>query len=103
MFKRFLILSSHGPPVQWSGTIYAILNGRIIGNIHVVLEEMSYKDISSLELKQPLFSVEWNHLCNIERRYHEEQSCKIILNLDQWFRRKCCLKVILSGALTAFC
>ena len=29
------------------------------------------------------------------RRYHEEQFCEIILNLDQWFRRKCCLKVFL--------
>ena len=25
----------------------------------------------------------------------EEQPCEIILNLDQWFRRKCCLKVFL--------
>ena len=29
------------------------------------------------------------------RRYHQEQSCEIILNLDQWFRRKCHLKVFL--------
>ena len=29
------------------------------------------------------------------RRYHEEQFCEIILNLDQWFRMKCCLKVFL--------
>ena len=38
-FKRFLIWSSGGPPVQWSGTIYAILKGGIIGNIHVKLYE----------------------------------------------------------------
>ena len=25
-------------------------------------------------------SVEWNHLCNIRRRHHEEQFCEIILN-----------------------
>ena len=54
---------------------------------------MSFKDISL---------VDWNHLCNIERRHREEQSCEIILNLDQWFRRKCRLKVYLiwsSGSL----
>ena len=61
----------------------------------VVQEEMSFKDISYLELWQSLCSVDWNHLCNIERRHHEEQPCEIILNLDQWFRRKCSLKVFL--------
>ena len=29
------------------------------------------------------------------RRHHEEQSCEIILYLDQWFRWKCLLKVFL--------
>ena len=38
-FKIFLIWSSGGPPVQWSGTIYAILKEDIIGNIHVKLFE----------------------------------------------------------------
>ena len=32
-------------------------------------------------------------MCNFGRRHHEEQSRKIILNLDQWLIRKCCLKV----------
>ena len=61
----------------------------------VVQEEMSFKDISYLELWQPICSVEWNHLCNFGRRHHEDQSCKILLNLNQWLRRKCCLKVFL--------
>ena len=61
----------------------------------LVQEEMSFKDISYLELRQPICSVIWNHLCNIERRHHEEQPCEIILNLDQWLRRKNCLKVFL--------
>ena len=61
----------------------------------VVQEKMSFKDISYLELWQPLCSVHWNHLCNIGRRLYEEQPCEIILNLDQWFRRKCRLKVFL--------
>ena len=34
-FKRFRFLSSGGPPVQWSGTIFAILKEGIMGNIHV--------------------------------------------------------------------
>ena len=58
----------------------------------VVQEEMSFKDIFHLE---PLCLVDWNHLCNLGRRQHDEQSCEIILNLDHWFRRKCCLKVFL--------
>ena len=46
-FKRFLIWSSGDPPVQWSRTIYAILNEGIMGNIHVKLYgsgEMSFKE-----------------------------------------------------------
>ena len=56
---------------------------------------MSLADISYLELWQPLGSMEQIHLCNFGRRHHEEQFCEIILNLDQWFRRKCRLKVFL--------
>ena len=44
LFKRFLIWSSGDPPVQWSGTIYAILKASflegIMGNIHVKLYEI---------------------------------------------------------------
>ena len=68
----------------------------------VVQEEMMLKNISYLEIWQPLCSVDWNHLCNIGRRHHEENSYEIILNLDQWFRRKCRLNVFLtwgSGSL----
>ena len=39
-FKRFLIWSSGGPPVQRSGTIYAILKEGIMRNIHVKLYEI---------------------------------------------------------------
>ena len=41
----------------------------------VVQEEMLFKDISHLELWQPLKSVDWNHLCNFGREHHEEQFC----------------------------
>ena len=60
----------------------------------VVQEEMSFKDISYLELWQPLCSVDRNHLCNIGRSHHEEQSCEINFNV-QLLRRKCRLKVFL--------
>ena len=59
---------------------------------------MLFKGISYLELWQPLFSAQRNHLCNFGREYYEEQSCEIILNLGLWFRR-CRFKVFLSGAL----
>ena len=41
---------------------------------------MLFKDISYLELWQPVEPFV---------QFHEEQFCEIILNLDQWFRRKC--------------
>ena len=93
--KVFLIWSSGSPFVRRSVTICAILEEGIQRNNSVKLfwpvvqEEMSFEDISYLELWQPLCSVDWNHLCIIGRRHHEEQPCEIILNLDQWFRRKC--------------
>ena len=59
----------------------------------VVQEEMWFKDISILELWRPLCLAELNHLCNFGRSHHEEQFCEIVLNLDQWFRRRCCLKI----------
>ena len=55
---------------------------------------MSFKDFPYLELWQPLYLDEQNHLCNFGRRHQGEQFCEIILNLDQWFRR-CHLKIFL--------
>ena len=49
---------------------------------------MSLKDISYIELWQPLCLVEQNHVCNFGRRHHEEQFCKKKLNLDQWLRKR---------------
>ena len=40
LFKIFLIWSSGVPPVQWRGTMYAILKEGIMGNIHVKLYEI---------------------------------------------------------------
>ena len=63
---------------------------------------MSIKDISNLELWQPLCSMEWHHLCNFGRGYYGEQFCDIILNSDQWFSRRCLLTIVIiwiSGGL----
>ena len=40
LFKRFHIWSPGRPPVLWRGTIYAILNEGIIGNIHMKICEI---------------------------------------------------------------
>ena len=61
----------------------------------VVQEEMPFKDISYLELWKPFCSAEQNHFCNFGKRCYEEQFCEIILNLDLWLRKKCCLKIFL--------
>ena len=45
-------------------------------------------------------SVERNHLCDFGGRHYEKHFCEITLNLDQWFRRRCRLKIFLSRALT---
>ena len=61
----------------------------------VVQEEMLFKDISCLELWEPICSVAQNHLCNFGRVHHEEPLCEIFLNLDQWIRKRCRLKTLL--------
>ena len=62
---------------------------------------MSSKYFSYLELWQPLCSVEQTNLCNFGRRQYEKQLCEIILNWDQWFRRRSHLKDFLSGVQAA--
>ena len=42
--------------------------------------------------------MEWNHLSNFGTVHHEEQFREFMLNLGQWFRRRC-LKDFLSGDL----
>ena len=56
---------------------------------------MSFKGISYLELWRPFCSAELKHLSNIGRRHHEKPFCEIVLNLDQWFREGCHLKLFL--------
>ena len=59
---------------------------------------MPFKDISYLELWRPFYLAERNHLCNFGRGYQEEQYCEIILNLDQWFRKRYLLKIFLISS-----
>ena len=62
----------------------------------MVQKMMSFKDISYWELWQPFFcAAEQDHLLNFGRGYYEEQFCEMILNLDQWFGRRCLLKLFL--------
>ena len=53
-FKKILIWSSGDPPVQWSGTIYAILKEGIMGNIHVKLYEIRTSGSGGCRLKKKL-------------------------------------------------
>ena len=61
---------------------------------------MPFKGIPYLELWQPFCLAERKYLCNLGRRYTEEQFCEIILYLGLWFRR-CRLKYFFSGVLVA--
>ena len=63
---------------------------------------MSFKVISYLALWWPLLQ-QSGTFCAIliEGIMQKEKFCEIILNLDQWFRRRCHLKYFLSGALAA--
>ena len=61
---------------------------------------MLFKKISYLELWQPSCSVPQNHLCNFGRGHHGEHSFEVILNLDQWFRKRCYLKKKVYGRRT---
>ena len=44
-----------------------------------------------------------NHLCNFGILHHEEQFSELILNLDQWFKRRCCLKIFYLELWRPFC
>ena len=59
----------------------------------VVQKEVSFEYISNLALWWPFCSVEGGHLCNFGKGHYEEQFFEIILNLNQWLRRRCLLKI----------
>ena len=66
----------------------------------IVQEEMSFKDGSYLWLWRSFCSVLPNHLCNYGSGPYVERFCETVLNLEQWFKRKSCLKTFLSRALS---
>ena len=45
--------------------------------------------------------MEGYHLCDFGRGHYGEHLCEIILNLDQWFRRRC-LKIFLESSIFSF-
>ena len=45
--------------------------------------------------------MEQTHLCKFGRQHHEEQFCENILNMEQWFRRICRLKVFIIWSSVA--
>ena len=55
-----------------------------------VAKEISFKDISIFSSGGQL-----NTLINFGRRHHDEHFFEIILNLDQWNRRRCHSKTFL--------
>ena len=44
------------------------------------------------------YLVEQNHLCNCGRECYKEYICEIILNLEQWFRRRRHLKIFIYSS-----
>ena len=50
--------------------------------------------LSYMKVIWPFCSVKRSHLYDFGRGYYEEQFCEIILNLDQWFKRICRLKIV---------
>ena len=67
----------------------------------VVQEERSFKDISYLWLWRPFCSMLPNYLGNYGSGPYAEHFCETVLNLEQWFKRKNCLKTFSSRALAA--
>ena len=61
-----------------------------------VVQEMLFKIISYLIWSSggPLIQ-QSRTICNFHRGYYKEQFCETGLNLDQWFRRKCPIKIFL--------
>ena len=54
---------------------------------------MPFKDISYVKLWRPICLAEWDHFYYFCKGHFEKLFCKIILKLDQWFRRFSCLQL----------
>ena len=53
------------------------------------VQEMSFKRFFYFQIRWPFCSAEQNYFSNSGRGQYGEHSCKIILNLDQCFKRRC--------------
>ena len=67
--------------------------------IFPVVQEMSFSDISYLQLCRQSYWVVQNYLSNVGKVHYEEHFCDRIRNLDSWLRRLCRLKIFLIAAL----
>ena len=52
-----------------------------------MVQDMSFKVISYLQLWSPACFVEQNHVCNFGRGHYEKHFCEIVLNSGQLLRR----------------
>ena len=60
----------------------------------VVHEDMSFKRLLIWSPGSP--PVQWSKIIYaLLKRHHEEHSCEVIGNWDQWFRKRCRLKTFL--------
>ena len=64
---------------------------------------MLFKDIFYFYLLQPFCSREQNGLCNFGRGHYDEYFCEIILNFDQWLKRRCHIKKFYFKLQWPFC
>ena len=55
-----------------------------------VIKEIAFK--ANFNFKSGSHFDQLNGLSNFGRGHHEKHFCEIILNLDQWFSRRCHLK-----------
>ena len=62
---------------------------------------MSFEDIFYFSSGSHMFLAEQNGLYNFGRRRYKEHFCELILNLGQWLRKKCRLKIFLLLAPVA--
>ena len=61
--------------IQVNGILYRYIS---LTEPVVQPQEMSFQDISHLELWRPLWSAEPNHMCNFGREHFDEQFCENI-------------------------
>ena len=60
-----------------------------------VAKEISFKSISIFSSGGHIVQRELKILINLGRGHHDDYFCEITLNLDQWFKRRCGLKILL--------